>query len=159
MGDSVLDYAPPVQEDELTIEARLDGGVTITIPTRRRCLSTIAARCARADLFGFLLIPFAWLVFLLLATRRPRAILHLTPSEFIVIQTNDEGLGYSVHTSTWAIASLAELRPNRYEPGLWYSVPGKESGNILADQPPEVLQRIGQALMEARARLAIADTA
>ncbi len=100
----------------LEIVDTLDGGVTITVPTRRTVWRFISSMMS-ADLLAVIFSPFAWVVFRLLATRKPRAVLRMTSTEFAVLQTSDKGLGIVETKQFWPLTEIGELRPNRFEYG------------------------------------------
>src|SRR5262245_60362758 len=125
----VLEYAGHDRDpsQELLIDERPDGGVTITVPTRRRTFAH-ALDLVTFDATGLIVLPITlpitWAVLKLFASRRPRAVLRLTAEEFIVTETPDTGLGWSTTAHAWPRASVAELRKNRFGNGLWLRVPG-----------------------------------
>jgi hypothetical protein len=150
-----LDCVAPVDAGRLIIDLRPDGGVTITVPTRRRCISRIAV--GLGEPLALLFLPLIWLVYQLLASREPRAVLCLTSEEFMITERSDDGLGYWPRSRSWPHASLSNLRPNHYVNGLYLRVAGKENLDLLTDLPAPEIAAIGVALEAAGQRLAARD--
>ena len=148
-----LDYAAPDRGRRLLIDVRHDGGVTITVPTRRLTVS----RILQFDPSFVLFLPLIWPFFRLFASREPRAVLRLTPEEFTIIERSDDGLGLEAVSRSWPRASVSELRPNRYVNGLYLRVAGKENMDLLTDLPPPEIWTIGAALRMAQQKLAARD--
>ena len=149
-----LNYESPAPGNErLRVERGEDGSVTITVPTRRSVKRFLAARLEE-DIGAALLIPvvwpLAWLVFKLFATQKPRAVIRLTPTEFALRETSDSGFGIIETTCHWRMSEIGELRPNRYESGLYFTIRGKESGNLFTDLPQDLVAQIGQILSDTR---------
>ena len=136
----------------LRVEEHADGGVTITVPTRRRNLAHVCATVGGSHLLGILAALPLWLAALLLATRRPRAVIRLTDDQIVLTETSDEGPGYRTTVRSWPRGAV-ELRPNRYGDGLYVQVPGKENFDALTDVPRPMIQHIGVALAAAQERL------
>jgi hypothetical protein len=145
-----IDHAPDSKGSRLQIDERPDGGVTITAPSRRKHFERIGRWL---DGSAILLWPLMWLLYRCFASDRPRAILWMTPEEFVLTERSDEGLGYAA-TRSWPRAALTELRANRYENGIYLRVAGKENLDLLTDVPPGEVRQIGAALESARTRLA-----
>ena len=98
MADRVFQYAGgDTEPHRLRIDERPDGGVTITVPTRRSGIRWIGGWTAMVDIRVIPLAPLLWVAFMLF---RPRAVLRMTPAELIVTETADDGLGWHV-TSRW----------------------------------------------------------
>lgn len=152
-GPTPLNYAAPEGAPGLQIDVRPDGGVTIVVPTRRSAWRFIR-HAASADLLALVFAPFAWLLFVALATRRPRAVLTITATDFEAIESSDDGLGLWVTSRAWPLSEVGELRPNRYAPGLYLTIRGRDSFDLLTDLPPATLATIGAALADARQRVA-----
>jgi hypothetical protein len=147
-----LDYENPATTRELRIEQTLDGGVAITVPTRRSAWRFIRS-FADAELLAILAAPLLWLIFKLFASKRPRAFLRITPSELIVNEWSDDGLGYEFSSRTWPLIQIGELRRNRYDRGLWMTITGKDSFSLLLDVPEDELEQMAEALAQARGRV------
>jgi hypothetical protein len=151
-----LEYDRPASSHALEVDERPDGGVTITVPTRRATFGGVLWMLAEAHLLAVVAAPVVWAVFKVFASRNPRAVLRLTPDEFILTETSDDGLGYATTVRSWPRASIADLRPNRYVNGLYLRVPGRENVDLLGDLPAATVQQIGAALAAAQGRLASA---
>ena len=145
-----LDYASPARDAAVLVDERPDGGVTITIPTRRKQFGRIGRWLVGE---AILLWPLVWLLHRLLASNEPRAILRLTPDEFILTERSDDGLGYVATSRSWPRRSLTEMRANRYVSGIYLRVAGKENVDLLIDLPREETEVIGAALEQAMRRL------
>ena len=153
MPTEALAYETPVHSGDVVVDERPDGGVTITVPTKRGTFWGVLGMLADAHIFGVVAAPVVWLLFKAFASRNPRAVLRLTPDEFILTETSDHDLGYATTARSWPRSSLGELRPNRYANGLYLRVPGKENVDLLVDLPLATMQAIGKALAAAAARL------
>ena len=149
-----LQYADPALSETLRVEEGLDGGVTITVPTRRKDFRHVVSAMLRVHVLGILAVPAIFLLYKAFATRRPRAVVTLTPEELILIETSDDGPGFQTTVVSWPRSEVAEVRPNRYSKGLYLRVPGKQNVDLLTDLPAETLKTIGDALAAAQARLA-----
>src|SRR3712207_4451205 len=118
-----LAYASvPLPNDRIRVEHSADGSVTITVATRRspgRYFKSWINIDLYVVLLAPILFPVAWLIFKYRATRKPRAIIRITPEEFILIETSDDDVGTTETTASWPLAKIGELRPNRYDPGLY----------------------------------------
>jgi hypothetical protein len=147
-----LPYEAPSSAD-LQVEQRADGGVTITIPTRRRSFARVFSTVSAGHPLAFLLAPPVWLAIKLLATRRPRATIQITADEVVLAETSDEGLGYRTSVRRWPRAAVTEFRPNRYVNGLYVRVRGQENFDALTDLPPDTIREIAVALAAAQTRL------
>jgi hypothetical protein len=150
-----LEYETPTNVHDVRVELAPDGGVTITVPTRRTAGRYIAALIV-GNIGALLIALFAWLVFALFATKKPRAVLRLTPEEFIAVETRDDSLGIRVTARSWPIADIGELRRNRYEKGLWITIRGRDSFNLLEDVDAPMLDAVAAAIADASQRLAAA---
>ena len=154
MAPGELQYETPSESNGLSVDERPDGGVTITVPTRRGTFWGVFWMLAHGHPLAVIAAPVVWPLFKLLASRNPRAVIRLTPEEFILTETSDNDLGHSPTVRSWPRASVGELRPNRYANGLYLRVPGKENLDLLADLPAGTIKVIGEALAAAQARLA-----
>jgi hypothetical protein len=149
-----LDYEYRNTTRGVEIRERDDGGVVITVPTRRRTFRQVLKSCASADLIGVVAAPLVWPLVLAFASPRPRAIVWLTPTELTVSETSDEWFGWSTTSRTWRIDEVSELRCNRYEKGIYMRVPSKEViTGLLCDLPGDEITTIGNALEERFNRL------
>jgi hypothetical protein len=148
----ILDYGTATVARSISCDEREDGGVTITVPAFRRG-SFRSIMTWTSEPFMLPLIPFIWLIYKFSSTRPPRAILRLTPAEFAVTETSDEGLGLFPACRMWPRRDVAELRPNRYGPGLFLRIPGRESADLLTDLSVDQIVQISDALAAARQRL------
>ena len=158
---STLNYAGTGEPETVQIDVRHDGGVTITVPSRRSLVTYVASTAnwvLEAHLLAVVLVPLvacvACVLYLLFATRKPRAVLRLTPDEFTATETSDEGLGRRQWSRSWTLSSVGDLRPNRYESGLWVTIRGKDSFNLLGELSKDEIMPIGDALAAARERVA-----
>jgi hypothetical protein len=149
-----LEYDKPASSEALLIDERPDGGVTITVPTRRGTFLRVLRMLALRHPFAVVSLPVVWPLFKVFASRNPRAVLRLTPEEFILTETSDDDLGHKPTVRSWPRASVGELRPNRYANGLYFRVPGKENLDLLGDLPAAMIKLIGEALAAAQVRLA-----
>jgi hypothetical protein len=149
---AILDYVTPEGPGRLCIEPGPDGGVTITVPTRRSA-GRIAVAVASTDLFAFIFVPFALIAFYLFRTRKPRAVLRMTREHLSISETDDNGLGWSVQRRSWPLAEIGELRRNRFQNSLWITIKGRDCLDLLHDLPANELLAIIAALSEARQRL------
>jgi hypothetical protein len=149
-----LEYADPALSETLRVEEGLDGGVTITVPTRRRNFRHVVSTMLHVHVLGFVAAPMIYLLYKAFATRRPRAVVTLTRDELILTETSDDGPGFQTTVVSWPRSEVAEVRPNRYSKGLYLRVPGKQNVDLLTDLPAQTLQTIGEALAAAQARLA-----
>jgi len=147
-----LGYAGPMEAAGLRIDVLPDGGVTIVVPTRRSA-GRFVGQVVSSDVLAFLFAPVAWLLFVALATRRPRAVLTLTAAELTVTETSDDGLGLWARSRGWPLGQVGELRHNRYGPGIYLTIRGRDSFDLLTDLPPDTLAAIGTALADARQRV------
>src|SRR5918993_460948 len=111
MTNPVLDYAGETEQDRLAIDELPDGGVTITVPTRRSFGRWIASF---ADLWTIVFLPVLWLVYTLRRTGAPRAVLRLTDQELVLTEASDDGLGRIITARSWPRRAIGELRANQY---------------------------------------------
>jgi hypothetical protein len=153
MTTTPLAYQAPDGHRGLIVDEHPDGGVTITVPTRRGTFFGVLSSLADAHLLAVVAAPVVWLLFKLLASRTPRAVIRLTAEEFVLTETSDDGLGHKATVITWPRASIGELRPNRYANGLYFVVPGKVNTDLLGDLPTQTINAIGAALAAAQSRL------
>jgi hypothetical protein len=109
---------------------------------------------ARTHPLSVVAVPVIWPLVRLLASKNPRAVIRLTPEEFILTETSEDNFGHQITARSWPRASIGELRPNRYSNGLYFRVPGKENLDLLGDLPAGTIKVIGAALEAAQARLA-----
>ena len=142
-----LDYAG--QTTDVIITREHGGGLTIVVPTRRSVRRFLLA-VASTDLFAFLLVPVASVVYLLFATRRPRAVLSIASGTFTVAETDDNGLGRIVTRRTCPVTGLGEFRPNRFDRGLYVTFRGRDSFNLLPELSADALARIAAEVNAAR---------
>jgi hypothetical protein len=153
-----LQYESPPDLREVMVELSPDGSVTITVPTRRTAWRYISAMCA-GKIGAIVIAPIAWLIFVLFATKRPRAVLRITPEEFIVVEHRDDTLGRIATTRSWPRKDVGELRRNRFDKGLWMTLPGRDSFGLLEDVDGPMLDAVAAAIAEARKRLAAVPVA
>src|SRR5687768_8751755 len=147
-----LNYeSPPPDPKAVRVEHGPDGTVTITVPTRRTGMR-FAIACSHGHLIALLLIPFTWALFQFVATKKPRAVFRVTRTDLHLLETSDDGLGHRETARSWPLADIGELRRNRYEPGLWMTIAGRDSFNLLTDVKPPMIDHIAEALVAARAR-------
>ena len=154
MTTTPLEYQAPQDPRGLLVGERPDGGVTITVPTRRGSFLGVMYMLAMGHPLAVVATPLVWPLFKLFASRDPRAVIRLTPEEFILTETSDNDLGHSTTVRSWPRSSIGELRPNRYANGLYFRVPGEENLDLLGDLPAGTIKVIGAALAAAQARMA-----
>jgi hypothetical protein len=154
-----LEYHAPPESGGLLVDERPDGGVTITVPTRRATFLGVLRMLAKTHPLSVVATPLIWPVVRVLASKNPRAIIRLTPEEFILTETSENNFGHKITATSWPRSSIGELRPNRYSNGLYFRVPGKQNLDLLADLPAATIKTIGAALEAAQARLAAQATA
>ena len=153
MTTTLLEYQSPADGD-LLVDERPDGGVTITVPTRRATFFGVLRMLVKTHPLAVVAIPAVWPAVRLLASKSPRAVIRLTPDEFILTETSDDNFGHHVSATSWPRSSIGELRANRYSSGLYFRIPGKENHDLLCDLPAATIKVIGAALEAAQARLA-----
>ena len=149
----ILDYMNVKGPPNVRVDIHEGGGVTVIVPTRRS-LVLFLVRVAAQDLLAFLLIPFATVIYLLSATRRPRAVFRMTSAELTVEESLDESLGWFAKRRSWPRSEIGELRPNRFSPAIYLTVPGKGLFDLLEGATPETIAVVAKALDDARTRLA-----
>jgi hypothetical protein len=154
MTTTPLEYQAPPDHTGLLVDERPDGGVTITVPTRRATFFGVLRMLAKTHPLSVLVAPVIWPVVRVLASKNPRAVIRLTPDEFILTETSEDNFGHKITATSWPRSSIGELRPNRYSKGLYFRVPGKENHDLLCDLPAATIKVIGDALAAAEARLA-----
>jgi hypothetical protein len=147
-----LDYSVERTATDLQIDFSPDGGVTITVPTRRSAKRFMLA-AASADLRAIVFAPICWIVFMLFATCRPRAVLRLTKTDLAITETSDDRLGWNESRRSWRLAQIGELRRNRFEPGIYITIVGRDSFTLLGDIPESSIEAVSTALQEARKRV------
>jgi len=149
-----LQYQPPTDPPGLVVEELPDGGVTITVPSKRGTFLGVLGMLASAHPAAALATPLVWPVYKLFGSPNPRAVVSLTRDQFTLTETSDDGLGYMPTVTSWARAGIGELRANRYSKGLYFRIPGKANTDLLVDLSPRTIKVIGEALEAAQARLA-----
>jgi hypothetical protein len=149
-----LSYESQSSTDQINIDQREDGGIVITVPTRRGTFKQVLNTVAAAHPLGIVVAPILWPLFRLISTRRPRAIIWLTREEFTLTETSDGDFGWHTTSRTWPRREIGELRANRYGNGIYFRIPGKQNLDLLADLPAKQVARIGAALEQTLSRLA-----
>jgi hypothetical protein len=145
-----LEYESPSKDPKaLRVEHGPDGTVTITVPTRRTGMR-YALAVSHGHAIGLLLIPFTWGLFQFFATKKPRAVFRVTRTDLHLLETDDGSLGYHETARSWPQGEIGELRRNRYERGLWMTIVGKNSFNLLEDVPEPMISAVSEALVRAR---------
>src|SRR3982751_1591406 len=107
MTTTALAYQAPDGHRGLIVDEHHDGGVTITVPTRRGTFLGVLSMLAHAHLLAVVAAPVVWPLFKLLASRNPRAVIRLTPEEFVLTESSDQDLGHNTTVITWRRASGA----------------------------------------------------
>ena len=146
-----LDYGRRRRDIAPIVTHEADGGVTVVVPTRRS-LAGVLLGVVATDLWGFLLTPFALVAYLLLATRRPRAVITITDGVLSIRETGDFSLGRIVARRSWPLADVSEWRPNRFGAGLYVVIRGRDSFDLLTDRSPADLQLVASIVDEVRAQ-------
>lgn len=147
---ATLPYGKPDTQFGVVTEILPDGGVTLTVPDnfltamfanlfrgrRRHGLKSIqnAASLLQETLAG---------------NRAVRAVLTLQTRGFEFVEPNREQL----RPTYYRLDEIGELRCNRYSNGLYVTIRGRDSFDLLTDVRPKVVQYVGQALEDAMSRL------
>jgi len=138
------------------IQSQADGGVLITIPSRRTffgyALKFAVSCCIHPYLYA--LIPLFFTAGVLIYFRynkpSPRAIIRITRALLTIEEYSDTSLGTLTAKHTWPTQEVAELRANRYGRGLYFRIAGKVNLDLLTDIPddwrPEMDAAIAQTL-------------
>lgn len=145
-----------VQIDQLP-----DGGSHITIATRRKRISSIAASavevCAMGDIVTILLSPILFpltIVFLLLfASSRPRAEIIWTNAHLELKLTPDLGPGWVTEINQYDAGKVIAFRRNQFCKAIYLRVTGKIDCDLLGDLDSEELQVLATELENASQRL------
>ncbi len=75
--------------------------------------------------------------------RHPRAVIQIDDRQLTVKESPD---GLNTFMRSWPRSEIAELRNNRYSPGILLRIAGKVNTDLLCDLPPDLLKWIGQVL-------------
>ena len=147
MTRATLDYGRPETQFGATIEHTPDGGVAVTVPPGagdRPGKFMAAVMTLFANLFpGPVFKPPA-----------PRAVIRLTADGLSLTEPDMEAPHETV-TQSWPLHDVGEVRANRYGPGLYVQLPGKENFDALVDVEGRLVELIGRELEEALVRLRI----
>ena len=152
MGASVLQYEPTVRARPVVVER--DGGVTrIVVPTPGPSVP-VPGWVLQLDLLALVVVPVWWVASFLVGTalprpKPPRAVFEVSEDRF-KMTLREPGSGVT-NTFEWPRAAVAEVRANRYDPGLWIDVPGHVKETYLADLPRGTIERLERALNAALA--------
>jgi hypothetical protein len=145
---SLLDYGSVGTRFGVVCDERPDGGVTITIPPQR---------FLRIHFGSGIPLPLVILYTIFgprvrYASSAHRAVIELTPQALTIRDNPPESIG-AESSRTWPRHEIAELRQNRYSPGIYVRIAGKANFDILADLHPSLLKWLGDVFEKALARL------
>jgi hypothetical protein len=136
-----LDYGMIDTQFGVVTQTNPDGGITITVPMPffRRVLHS----------GNIVAIISHWVSG---EPSPPRAVITLDSGGFMVIQPDR-----SAPNGAWIFAcplvDLAEIRPNRYGPGIYVRIPGKANFDLLADMNASIVKYVGEKLNDTLAGL------
>ena len=144
-GRDTLDYGRPETQWGVTVEHTPDGGVVITVPAG---LGNRPGEFAVAVMEFLARVLPAWLA----KPPPPRAVVRLTSEGLNITEAHDESAGATV-TREWPLDEVGEIRLNRYGPGLYVRIPGKDNFDALDDLDPRLLELMSRELQAALSRL------
>jgi hypothetical protein len=144
---TTLAYGTIDTQNGVLCEDRPDGGITVTIPTTTWAY---VRRRTPPSHPGVILFTIGWYVVERLRNRPlpPRAVLELTAEHFTLTEH-----GADTVTRTWPLHEVGEVRPNRYDRGLYVRIPGKDNFDMLADLDRRLVEHVGNRLSAALERL------
>jgi hypothetical protein len=142
VASDLIEYAGPAARHGVTWE-ELPGGVKIVVPHRFRHYLF-----SGGSALEFVARPIAWLFLRMTGMLKPRAIIELNATQLSLIESN----GAESITTHFARAEIAELRPNRYGPGIYLRIPGKTNLDLLTNVDPPLVKWIGETLQTALAK-------
>jgi hypothetical protein len=147
-----LQYEPDAAARPVLVEH--DGGTTQVIVPIPGLYVPVSKWVTDLDLLSLLIVPVWWVSVLVIRTclrlpNPPRAV--FTVGRDLVTMTYCDPTTGDTGTFDWPRAAVAEIRANRYAPGLWVDVPGHVKDTFLMDLSQETIARLEAALAAALA--------
>ena len=147
-----LDYEPTDGARPITIEN--DGLTTRIIVAMPGLYVPISNSVSQMDIFSLIVVPICWIATLLVRAclrlkNPPRAVFEITAERMNVLLRDPN----SGETQDFDLPrpAIAEVRVNRYEPGLWLNVTGRMKQTILPDLSASTISQLDTALNSALA--------
>lgn len=156
-GLTTLAYGTIDTQFGVLCEDRADGGITVTIPSTT--WGYVSRRTPPSHPI-VILFTIGWYFVEKLRNRPlpPRAVLELTAEHFSITEPDTESTA-KIQTRTWPLRDVGEVRPNRYDKGLYIRIPGKDNFDCLGDLDRRLVQHVGNRLSAALERLRKVPTA
>ncbi len=151
----LLPYGKPDTQFGVVTEYLPDGGVTLTVPDSfLNALFTRLFRHRTRNAWGqsnqTLAIGTASLLQeSLCGNRAVRAVLTLQTAGFEFYEPYREQL----RPTHYRLDHIGELRANRYSNGLYVTISGRDSFDLLTDVRPKIVQYVGKTLEDTLAKL------
>ena len=140
-----IEYGRPETQWGVTVEHMPDGGVVITVPAGMGNLPGGLAVAFQSFLSRVL--P-AWLA----KAPPPRALLRLTAEGLYLAEPHAEVAGETI-VRTWPLHEVGEVRLNRFGPGLYVQIPGRDNFDAFVDLPVKLVEFIAGEVEAALKRL------
>jgi hypothetical protein len=148
-----LEYEPTAAARAITIEHE-EGLVRVNVAMPHPYFP-IPNWVGYFDVFSLIILPI-WIVCAVISRtikRTPvpsRAEFEIRPSH-LTVKLRDPNNG-EVTAQQYPRFAINEIRPNRYQKGLWIDITGHIKDTILTDVPAETLERLHRELMIALER-------
>ena len=127
-------------QHDVTVQRLPDGGVIVTVPFQRP--QTLASIGAGSPSQAYVSVHE-------LQMARLKVTLN---SQWLTIYDSHR-IAEDCAERTWPLSQVGVIRPNRYERGVYVTITGRDSFDLIADCPDDVIRFVGQTLEQTLSQL------